>query len=112
MSTNEEAATRREIADILLDMGIRPRPNPNAFTAMSDGITFANPVVINFIKANGNYIYRKLTHDVRPMDVRARGHILKNLRTTAAGRSIVPLIKALEKEEKLPFTCLNFLKFE
>ena len=112
MSTNEEADARRAIADILLDMGIRPTQNPDALTAMSDGITFANPVVINWIHANGNYIYGKLTNDVRSMDYLARGHILRNLRKTAEGKSIIPYLKALEKEERLPEPCLRFLKFE
>ena len=112
MSTNEEAEARRDIADILLDMGIRPKQNPLVLTALDHGITFANPVVINFIKANANFIYGKLTHDVRGMDYLARGHILKNLRNTARGKSIIPLLKALEKEQRLPFPCVNFLKFE
>ena len=116
INTNEDAENRRDIANILLDMGITPKEDRHGLQALEDVITAvpnnAPPIIVQFRADIGNYLYDKLRHEIRKMDYLARGHILKNLRTTARGKSIRPLLKALEKEERLPEPCLRFLNFE
>ena len=97
-------------------MEITPKDDRHGLQALEDVITAvpnnAPPIIVQFRADIGNYLYDKLRHEIRKMDYLARGHILKNLRTTARGKSIRPLLKALGKEERLPEPCLRFLNFE